>query len=332
MNANRHSIITAVLLCALSATSSAAQTADPLPSWNEGNSKQAILNFVGTVTKPGSPGFVPVAERIATFDNDGTLWAEQPMYFQLLFGIDRVKELAPQHPEWKTQEPFKSVLAGDMKAAFAGGAKSLVQIVGAGNTGITPDAFEQIVKKWVATAKHPTTKRLYTEMVYQPMLEVMAYLRANGFKTYITSGGGTDFMRAFAERVYGIPPEQVIGSVAEVKFEMRDGKPVLIRQATLDFFDDNVFKPVAIQRHIGRRPIAAFGNSDGDLQMLQWSCAGSGTRFCLFVRHTDAAREWNYDISPLGRLEKGLVEAKAQGWTVVDMKNEWKFIFPFEKK
>ncbi len=219
-----------------------------------------------------------------------------------------------------------------MKAAFAGGAKSLVQIVGAGNTGITPDAFEQIVKKWVATAKHPTTKRLYTEMVYQPMLEVMAYLRANGFKTYITSGGGTDCMRAFAERVYGIPPEQVIGSVAEVKFEMRDGKPVLIRQATLDFFDDNVFKPVAIQRHIGRRPIAAFGNSDGDLQMLQWSCAGSGTRFCLFVRHTDAAREWNYDISPLGRLEKGLVEAKAQGWTVVDMKNEWKFIFPFEKK
>jgi phosphoglycolate phosphatase-like HAD superfamily hydrolase len=301
------------LVCALAATSSYAQAADPLPSWNEGTSKQSILNFVAKVTKPGSPEFVPVAERIATFDNDGTLWAEQPMYFQLLFGIDRVKELAPQHPEWKNEEPFKSVLAGDLKTAFAGGAKSLVQIVGAGNTNITPDEFDQIVKKWLATANHPTTARLYTEMVYQPMLEVLTYLRANGFKTYITSGGGVDFMRAFAERVYGIPPEQVIGSVGEVTFEMRDGKPVLIRQAALDFFDDNVFKPVAIQRNIGRRPIAAFGNSDGDLQMLQWSCAGTGTRFCLFVRHTDAAREWAYDISPLGRLEKGLEEAKTHG-------------------
>jgi phosphoglycolate phosphatase-like HAD superfamily hydrolase len=321
-----------VALCALAATRGYAQSTDPLPSWNAGKSKQAILTFVATVTNPGSPGFVPVAERIATFDNDGTLWAEQPIYFQLLFGIDRIRELAPQHPEWKDQEPFKSVLAGDLNAAFAGGAKSLVAIVGAGNTNITPDAFDQVVKKWIATAKHPTKGRLYTELVYQPMLEVMAYLRANGFKTYITSGGGADFMRAFAERVYGIPPEQVIGSVGEVKFEMRDGTPVLIRQAALDFFDDNVFKPVAIQRHIGRRPIAAFGNSDGDLQMLQWSCAGSGTRLCLFVRHTDAAREWNYDITPLGRLEKGLTEAAAKDWTVVDMKNDWRVIYPFERK
>jgi haloacid dehalogenase-like hydrolase len=229
-------------------------------------------------------------------------------------------------------EPFTSVLAGDLKGAFAGGAKSLVQLVGAGNTNITPDEFDQVVKKWVATAKHPTTGRLYTEMVYQPMLELLAYLRANGFKTYIVSGGGADFMRAFAERVYGIPPEHVIGSVGEVKFEIRDGKPVLIRQAALDFFDDNVFKPVAIQRNIGRRPIAAFGNSDGDLQMLQGSCAGAGTRFCLLVRHTDAAREWNHDVSPLGRLEKGLEKAKAKGWTIVDMKNDWKIIYPFAKK
>ena len=328
----KQKLITAALFCVLVVTTTVAQTADPLPSWNDGKSKQAILNFVAKVTKEGSPDFVPVAERIATFDNDGTLWAEQPLYFQLHFGINRIKELAPQHPEWKDKEPFKSVLAGDLKAAFAGGAKSLVEIVGAGNTNITPDEFDQIVKKWVATAKHPKTGRLYTEMVYQPMLELLAYLRANGFKTYIVSGGGADFMRAFAERVYGIPPEQVIGSVGEVKFEMRDGKPVLIRQAALDFFDDNVFKPVAIQRNIGRRPIAAFGNSDGDLQMLQWSCAGAGTRFCLYVRHTDAEREWAYDVSPLGRLEKGLEEAKAKGWTVVDMKNDWKVIYPFEKK
>ncbi len=326
------SILAMAFFCALAATTTVAQSADPLPSWNDGKSKQSILSFVSKVTKEGSSEFVPPAERIATFDNDGTLWAEQPLYFQLLFGIDRIKELAPQHPEWKDKEPFKSVLAGDLKAAFAGGINSLVEIVGAGNTNITPDEFDQIVKKWAATATHPKTGRLYTEMVYQPMIEVLAYLRANGFKTYITSGGGADFMRAFAERVYGIPPEQVIGSVGEVKFEIRDGTPMLIRQPILGFFDDNVFKPVAIQRNIGRRPIAAFGNSDGDLQMLQWTCAGSGTRFCLYVRHTDGEREWSYDVTPLGRLEKGLEEAKAHGWTVVDMKNEWKVIYPFEKK
>lgn len=323
-------VIAAVLLVLITATVFA--QSDPLPSWNEGKSKKAIMDFVAKVTKPGSSDFVPEPERIATFDNDGTLWAEQPLYFQLLFGIDQIKALAPQHPEWKDQEPYKSVLAGDLKTAFAGGAKSLVAIVGAGNTNITPDEFDQIVKKWVATAKHPKTGQLYTEMVYQPMLELLAYLRANGFKTFITSGGGTDFMRAFAERVYGIPPEQVIGSVAEVKFEMREGQPVLIRQPALSFFDDNVFKPVAIQRNIGRRPIAAFGNSDGDLQMLQWTCAGSGARFCLFVRHTDAEREWAYDNTPLAKFEKGLEEAKAKGWTVVDMKNEWKIIYAFEKK
>jgi phosphoglycolate phosphatase-like HAD superfamily hydrolase len=244
-----HAIIAAALSCALAATTTAAQPADPLPSWNDGKTKQSILTFVSKVTREGSPEFVPAAERIATFDNDGTLWAEQPLYFQLLFAIDRIKELAPQHPEWKEKEPFKSVLAWDLKAAFAGGAKSLVEIVGAGSTNITTDEFDQIVKKWATTAKHPKTGRLYTEIVYQPKLEVLAYLRANGFKTFITSGGGADFMRAFAERVYGIPPEQVIGSVGEVKFEIRDGKPVLIRQASLAFFDDNVFKPVAIRRN-----------------------------------------------------------------------------------
>jgi heat shock protein HslJ/phosphoglycolate phosphatase-like HAD superfamily hydrolase len=319
-------IIAAVLLLVTAATVFA--QADPLPSWNEGQSKKSIMDFVAKVTKPGSPDFVPEPERIATFDNDGTLWSEQPLYFQLLFGIDQVKALAPQHPEWKDQEPYKSVLAGDLKTAFAGGAKSLVAILGAGNTNITPDEYDQIVKKWAATAKHPKTGRLYTEMVFQPMLEVLAYLRANGFKTFITSGGGVDFMRAFSERVYGIPPEQVIGSVAEVKFEMRDGQPVLIRQPALSFFYDNVFKPVAIQRNIGRRPIAAFGNSDGDLQMLQWTCAGSGTRFCLYVHHTDGEREWAYENTPLAKFEKGLEEAKAKGWTVVDMKNEWKVIYP----
>jgi phosphoserine phosphatase len=327
-----YSLIAAALSYALPVTTVVAQAADPLPSWNEGKSKKSITDFVAKVTKPGSAEFVPPAERIATFDNDGTLWAEQPLYFQLHFALDRIRELAPQHPEWSEKEPFKSVLAGDLKAAFAGGVKSLVEIVGAGTKNITPDEFDQIVKKWAATAKHPKTGRLYTEMVYQPMLEVLTYLRANGFKTFIVSGGGAEFMRAFAERVYGIPPEQVIGTVGEVKFEIRDGEPVLVRQATLDFFDDNVFKPVAIQRNIGRRPIAAFGNSDGDLQMLQWTCAGSGTRFCLYVRHTDGEREWNYDVSPLGRLEKGLEEATAKGWTVVDMKNEWRVIYPFEKK
>jgi phosphoglycolate phosphatase-like HAD superfamily hydrolase len=332
-NKSTQSTIAAGILYVLAATTTVAQAADPLPSWNDGKTKQSILTFVSKVTKEGSPEFVPPAKRIATFDNDGTLWAEQPMYFQLQFGIDRIKELAPQHPEWQSQEPFKSVLAGDLKTAFAGGAPALVELMAAGHSNMTTEEFDLVLSKWLASAKHPKTGRLYTEMVYQPMIELLAYLRANGFKTYIVSGGGADFMRGLAEQVYGIPPEQVIGSEGKLKFEMRDGKPVLFKVPALDYFDDKEGKPIAIEKTIGRRPIAAFGNSDGDLQMLQWSClGGAGTRFCLFVRHTDAEREWAYDISPVGRLEKGLEEAKAYGWTVVDMKADWKVIYPFERK
>jgi hypothetical protein len=325
-------LIAAALLGALAFTTTVAQAADALPSWNEGKSKQSIVDFVAKVTKEGSPDFVPPAERIATFDNDGTLWSEQPLYFQIIFAIDRIKELAPQHPEWKEKEPFKSVLAGDMKGAFAGGSHSLMEIMAAGSANMTTEQFDVVLNKWLSTAKHPKTGRLYSEMVYQPMLELLAYLRANGFKTFIVSGGGIDFMRGFAERVYGIPPEQVVGSVGKLQFELRDGEPVLIKLPTLGFFDDKENKPIAIETHIGRRPIAAFGNSDGDLQMLQWTAAGSGPRFCLFVRHTDAEREWKYDVTPLGRFEKGLAEANAKGWTVVDMKQDWKVIYPFEKQ
>ncbi len=310
-----------------------AQTADPLSSWNDGKAKQSIIEFVAKVTKKGSTDFVPAAERIAVFDNDGTLWAEQPMYFQLFFAIDRVKALAPQHPEWKDKEPFASLLKGDVKAALAGGEHAILEIVMATHAGMTTAEFEKIVKDWIATAKHPTTKRPYTEMVYQPMLELLAYLRANGFKTFIVSGGGIEFMRPWTEKVYGIPPEQVIGSSIKTKFEMRDGKPVLVRLPELNFFDDKEGKPVAINQHIGRRPIAAFGNSDGDLQMLQWTTAGQGPRFALYVHHTDAEREWAYDRkSSIGRLDKGLDEAQEKGWTVVDMKQDWKVIYPFEKQ
>jgi phosphoserine phosphatase len=283
----------------------AVRAADPLPSWNDTAPKQAIIAFVGKVTKEGSPDFVPEAERIATFDNDGTLWAEQPMYFQAFFIFDRIKTLAPQHPEWQEKEPFASVLKGDVKAALAGGERALMEMAMATHAGMTTEEFEQIVKDWLATAKHPTTKRPYTEMVYQPMLELLAYLRANGFKTFIVSGGGIEFMRPWVERVYGIPPEQVIGSSIKTKFEMRDGKPVLVRLPELNFIDDKAGKPVGIQQHIGRSPIAAFGNSDGDLQMLQWATAGSGARFALIVHHDDAAREWAYDRkSHIGTLDK----------------------------
>lgn len=306
---------------------------DPLPSWNDGASKRAVVSFVEKVTKPGSPDFVPVPERIATFDNDGTLWAEQPMYFQFFFALDRVKALAPQHPEWKTQEPFASLLKGDVKGALAGGEKAMMAIVMATHAGMTTDEFEKAVSEWVATARHPLTKKPYTEMVYQPMLELLAYLRAKGFKTFIVSGGGIEFMRPWAERVYGVPPEQVVGSSVKTKFELRDGKPVLVRLPEVNFVDDGPGKPVGIYEHIGRRPIAAFGNSDGDLQMLQWTAAGTGARFCLYVHHTDALREWAYDRqSSIGKLDQGLDEAKAKGWTVVDMKNDWKKIFAFEGK
>jgi phosphoglycolate phosphatase-like HAD superfamily hydrolase len=310
-----------------------AQAQDPLPSWNDGKAKQSIVDFVAKVTKEGSPDFVPPAERIATFDNDGTLWAEQPMYFQLLFTLDRVKSLVPQHPEWKEREPFASLLKSDLKGVLAGGEKALMEIMAGTHAGMTTEEFEKIVKDWLATAKHPTTKRPYTEMVYQPMLELLAYLRANGFKTFIASGGGIEFMRAFAEKVYGIPPEQVIGSSSKLKFELREGKPVLVKLPEIDFIDDKDGKPVGIQQHIGRRPIAAFGNSDGDLQMLQWTAAGPGARFCLYVHHTDAVREWAYDRkSHIGQLDKGLDEAAAKGWTVVNMKDDWKTIFPPETK
>ena len=303
--------------------------ADPLPAWNEGAAKASIVAFVENVTREGSPEFVPVAERVATFDNDGTLWAEQPMYFQAFFAFDRIKALAPQHPEWKDKEPYASVLRGDTKAALAGGEKGLLELVMATHGGVTTEEFEGIVKEWISKARHPITKRPYTSMVYQPMLELLAYLRANGFKTYIVSGGGIEFMRPWAESVYGIPPEQVIGSSIKTRFELRDGKPVLVRLPEINFIDDKDGKPVGIQQHIGRRPIAAFGNSDGDLQMLQWTAAGAGSRFCLYVHHTDAEREWAYDReSHIGRLDRGLVEAQKNGWTVVDMKADWKRVYP----
>ena len=291
------------------------------------------MAFVERVTKQGTPDFVPEPERIAVFDNDGTLWVEQPLYSQLLFAVDRVKILAPQHPEWKTKEPFASILRGDVKGVLAGGEKAVVPIVIATHSGMTSDEFDQIVRDWIATAKHPVTKRLYTQMVYQPMLELVAYLWANSFKTFIVSGGGIDFMRPWTERVYGIPPENVVGSSGKVRFELRNGKPVLVRLPEIDFINDGPGKPVGIHEHIGRRPIAAFGNSDGDLQMLQYTMGGSGARFALIVHHTDAEREWAYDRkSAIGQLDKALDEAQAKGWTVVDMKNDWKTIFPFGRK
>jgi hypothetical protein len=325
-------LLAVAFVCIAALTSSVAQTADPLPSWNDGKAKQSIVNFVAKVTREGSPDFVPVAERVATFDNDGTLWAELPMYFQAFFIFDRIKALASQHPEWKDKEPFASVLKGDVKSALAGGEHALMEMAMATHAGMTTEEFEKIVKDWIATAKHPVTKRPYTEMVYPPMLELLAYLRANGFKTFIVSGGGIEFMRPWTEKVYGIPPEQIVGSSIKTKFELRDGKPVLVRLPELNFIDDKAGKPVGIQQHIGRRPIAAFGNSDGDLQMLQWTAAGPGPRFCLYIHHTDAKREWAYDReSSIGRLDKGLDEAAAKGWTVVSMKDDWKRVFAFEK-
>jgi len=317
------------ILFALLLFATAAFAADPLPSWNDGPAKQSIITFVAKVTTAGSPDFVPVPERIATFDNDGTLWCEKPLPVQLYFALDRVKALAPQHPEWKTTEPFASILKGDTKAALAGGERGLLELIMATHTGNTTEEFEQIVKDWISTAKHPKTGKVYTEMVYQPMLELLAYLRANGFKTFIVSGGGIEFMRPWTETVYGIPPEQVVGSSVKTKFELRDGKPVLVRLPELNFIDDKGGKPVGINQHIGRRPIAAFGNSDGDLQMLQYTGAGSGARFCLYVHHDDDAREYAYDRKDgLARLDQGLDEAAAKGWTVVSMKNDWKTVFP----
>jgi phosphoserine phosphatase len=322
-------LVATVLMFTLALATTRACATDLLPSWNDGKAKQSIVAFVQRVTTPGSMDFVPPAERIATFDNDGTLWAEQPAYFQALFVFDRIKALGGQHPEWKTQEPFASVIRGDMKGALAGGEKALLEMVMATHAGMTTEEFEQVVTDWIAMARHPKTGRPYTEMVYQPMLELLAYLRASGFKTFIVSGGGIEFMRPWAEQVYGIPPEQVIGSSIKTRFELRDGKPVLVRLPEINFIDDKAGKPVGIQQHIGRRPIAAFGNSDGDLQMLQWTTAGSGARFALLVHHTDGKREWAYDRqSPIGRLDRALDEVITWGWTVVDMKRDWATIYP----
>ena len=332
MKSPRHRFFHLATACALTialAGLTTVQAQDPLPAWNDGKAKESIVAFVAKVTKEGSSNFVPPAERIATFDNDGTLWCEQPMYFQFLFALDRVKVLAPQHPEWKDKEPFASLLKGDWKGALAGGEHAMLELVMATHAGMTTEEFEKIVQDWITTARHPKFKRPYTECIYQPMLELLAYLRANGFKTFIVSGGGIEFMRVFAEKTYGIPPEQVIGSSGKLKFELRDGKPVLVKLPAIDFINDKEGKPAGIQEHIGRRPIAAFGNSDGDLQMLQWTAAGPGARFCLYVHHTDAEREWAYDRkSQIGQLDKGLDEAQAKGWTVVSMKDDWKTVFP----
>ena len=321
------------LFLALPISFPAMAVGNPLPSWNEGASRQAILDFVAKVTKKDGPDYVPPDERIAVFDNDGTLWAEQPAYFQFLFAIDRVKALAPQHPEWKDQPAFKAVLDNDFKALAASGEKGLIEIVMATHAGMTTAEFEQTVKDWLAVARHPRFDRPYTELVYQPMLEVLALLRANGFKNYIVSGGGIEFVRAWALKVYGIPPEQVVGSSIKTKFELRDGKPVLVRLPEIDFVDDKAGKPVGINTFIGRKPIAAFGNSDGDLQMLQWTASGQGARLMMLIHHTDAEREYAYDRDThFGRLDQALVEAQQHAWTVVDMKRDWKRVFPHESR
>lgn len=308
-----------------------AQGPDPLPSWNEGRAKQAILDFVAAVTRDGSADFVPAPQRIATFDNDGTLWIEQPMYVQLAFAIDRVKALAPLHPDWKDKKPFKAVLEGDLAALAASGQQGLVELVMQTHAGMTTGEFAKIVKNWLATARHPRFHRPYTELVYQPMIEVLGYLRANGFKTFIVSGGGVEFMRPWTEEVYGVPPEQVIGSSIKTRFQMQDGAPALIRLPEVDFIDDKAGKPAGIDQGIGRRPVAAFGNSDGDLEMLQWTTLQAGRRFGLIVHHTDAEREYAYDRnSGFGRLDVALDAAAANGWIVVDMKRDWNRVFKFQ--
>jgi len=327
-----HAVI--LVLCAFLfvAVRANAQT-DPLPSWNDGIAKKTIIEFVQVTADKSNPKFVPPAERIATFDNDGTLWVEQPMYFQFLFALDRVKALAPTHPEWKDKEPFASLLKGDLKGALAGGERAMLEIVMVTHAGISTEDFEQIVMDWLATAKHPKTKKPYTEMVYQPMVELLTYLRANGFKTFIVSGGGIEFMRPWTEKVYGIPPEHVVGSSIKTKYEMGSGKPVLLRLPEINFIDDKTGKPVGINEHIGRRPVAAFGNSNGDQQMLEWTQAGSGARLMMLVHHDDAIREYAYGAeSKIGTFSDALMaEAKKNGWTVISMKKDWKRIFLWEQ-
>ena len=321
----------ALVLLNTLALASAAAAADALPSWNEGAAKRAVVEFVTGVTTAGGPRFVPPEERIAVFDNDGTLWCEKPVYVQAAFLLERVKALAPQHPEWKETEPFRSVLAGDLGGVVAAGEKGLVELVAATHASMSSEEFAALVRAWLAAARHPRFERPYTDLAYQPMLELLAYLRANGFETYVVSGGGIEFMRPWTERVYGIPPEQVVGSAIRTRYEVRDGTPVIMRLPEIDFVDDKAGKPVGINTFIGRRPIAAFGNSDGDFEMLEWTTAGPGPRFGLFVHHDDAEREYAYDrASAVGRLARGLDEAPKRGWTVVSMKRDWTRIFPFE--
>jgi len=322
-----------VVATALTALANPARASDSLPSWSDGASKARIVDFVRSVTDPTSKQYVPPAERIAVFDNDGTLWTEQPMYFQLAFILDRVKALAPQHPEWRTQEPFKSVLAGDMAGVAAAGEHGLLEMMAATHAGMTADEFRAIVADWLATARHPRFKQPYTELTYTPMKELLAYLRANGFKTFIVSGGGVEFMRVFSERVYGVPPEQVIGSSIRTKYEVRDGKPVIVRLPEVEFIDDKAGKPVGINRYIGRKPILAFGNSDGDFEMLQYTTSAPGPRLGLIVHHDDGEREYAYDRkSPVGRLERGLDEAAQRGWVIVSMKDDWRRVYDAERK
>ena len=318
--------VLAALACLLVSPLSIADS--HLPSWNDSDSRNAIVSFVERTTTLGSDDYVPAAERIAVFDNDGTLWAEQPAYFQLLYMFDRVKELAPEHPEWTDEEPFASVLKGDYKNALAGGTPAILQIAMATHGNIAADEFAAVISDWVAEARHPTSGRPYTEMIYQPMLEVLKYLRANGYKTYIVSGGGIDFMRPWTERVYGIPPEQVVGSSVKAEYKVIDGNPTVVKQPDLNFIDDKEGKPVAIHQHIGRRPTMAFGNSDGDFQMLEWTTAGEGPRLGVLVHHTDAEREWAYDRdSHIGKLVRGLDEGTERGWIIIDMKNDWQQVF-----
>jgi phosphoserine phosphatase len=329
-------LLIVILMLGSAARFARAQSAasDPLPSWNDGPTKSAILGFVHRVTQANSPDFVPIDERIAVFDNDGTLWGEQPMYVQLAFALDRVKALAPQHPEWTNKEPFASILKHEFKQVAASGEKGIMELLAATHAGMTVEEFNREAKAWIITARHPKTRKLYTEMVYQPMLELIAHLRAHGFKTFVVSGGGVEFMRAWTERVYGIPPEQIVGSSMKLKFEMRDGLPTLTKLPEIDLVDDKAGKPVGIQRQVGRRPIFAAGNSDGDLQMLQYTTIARSAddktpRFGLIVHHTDAEREYAYDRdSPFGRLDEALAEATRRGWAVVDMKTDWNRIYP----
>jgi len=330
---NRHTfpILVLTLFSVAACASNGGTTSDPLPSWNDGGAKAAIVDMVSRVTAEGSADFVRPSERIATFDNDGTLWSEQPLYFQAIYVFDRIRELAPKHPEWKEQEPFASVIRGDAKSALAGGEKALLEMVMATHTGLTAAEFSISVENWLDGARHPKSGKPFTSMVFQPMLELIDYLRQNDFKIFIVSGGGIDFVRVFSEDVYGIPPERVVGSSLEAKYEVRDGTPVIVKIPEIDLINDKEGKPVGIHRYIGRRPVIAVGNSDGDYAMLQYTTSGSGARLGLIVRHTDAEREWAYDRdSHIGRLDRGLDDADKNGWIIIDMKSDWKRIYPFE--